>query len=115
MRFEEAHAAFIRCHLDLRAGERKGRLERGHGHGEKLFCQNIWWELKGNFEGLHPEYEVTDWRGKSYFADFAYKIPGWKGAGESSISRHWAFVSFPSHMTMWRATLGLSSPLCACF
>ncbi len=92
MRFEQTHAAFIRCHLDLRSGERKGRLERGHGHGEKLFCQNIWWELKGNFDGLHPEYEVTDWRGKSYFADFAYKIPGWK------VTLLWEIKGFNSHV-----------------
>ncbi|WP_379156766.1 hypothetical protein [Paenibacillus sp. sgz5001063] len=23
-------------------------------------------------QGLHPEYEVTDWRGRTYFADFAW-------------------------------------------
>jgi very-short-patch-repair endonuclease len=70
--FEQAHQRFFQSHLDRRAGERKGRLERGHRHGEKLFLQNIWWLLKGNFDGLHPEYEVVDWRGKSYFGDFAY-------------------------------------------
>lgn len=72
MNFEQAHEAFIESHLDRRTGERRGRLERGHCHGEKLFLQKIWWILKGNFDGLHPEYEITDWRGKSYFGDFAY-------------------------------------------
>jgi very-short-patch-repair endonuclease len=76
MNFELAHEQFIRSHLIRRSGERRGRLERGHRHGEKLFLQKIWWSLKGNFEGLHPEFEIIDWRGKSYFADFAYMPNG---------------------------------------
>lgn len=31
---------------------------------------------EGDFSKLHPEYEVTDWRGRSYFADFAW-LPGY--------------------------------------
>lgn len=75
MTFEEEHAAFIRYHLDNRTGERRGRLDRGHRHGESLFLRNVWWPLRGGFEDLHPEYEVLDWRGRSYFADFAC-LPG---------------------------------------
>lgn len=77
MEFEEAHTQFINGHLSGRpAGERRGRLERGHQHAETLFLRNIWWPLRGHFTGLHPEYEVTDWRGRSYFADFAW-LPGY--------------------------------------
>jgi len=72
MGFEHAHQQFIQDHLSRRRGERKGRLERGHGHGEKSFAEKIWWVLKGNFDRLHPEYELLDWRGKPYFADFVY-------------------------------------------
>ncbi|KIL40864.1 hypothetical protein SD70_10530 [Gordoniibacillus kamchatkensis] len=75
MTFAEAHDAFIRHHLESRTGERRGRLERGHLHGEALFLRNVWWPLRGSFEDLHPEYEVLDWRGRSYFADFAW-LPG---------------------------------------
>jgi hypothetical protein len=75
MKFEEKHAQFIRSHLERRLGERRGRLERGHQHGEKLFLRNVWWQLHDHFDDLHPEYEVMDWRGRSYFADFAY-MPG---------------------------------------
>ncbi|RKP45878.1 hypothetical protein D7Z26_25360 [Cohnella endophytica] len=74
MSFEKSHAEFIQQHLERRSGERRGRLERGHAHGEKVFLQNIWWAMYGNFDGLHPEYEIVDWRGKSYFADFMLKI-----------------------------------------
>lgn len=77
MIFEEAHLQFINGHLaDRPAGERRGRLERGHQHAETLFLRNVWWPLRGQFTGLHPEYEVTDWRGRSYFADFAW-LPGY--------------------------------------
>ncbi|MEF2966831.1 DUF559 domain-containing protein [Paenibacillus sp. M1] len=70
--FETAHTAFLEHHLQMRTGERRGRLERGHREAEKLFCANVWWPLRGNFADLHPEYEVLDWRGLSYFCDFAY-------------------------------------------
>lgn len=72
LKFEQAHAAFIERHLSDRSGERKERLERGHREAEKLFCKNVWWKLRGNFEDLHPEYEVRDWRGMSYFCDFVW-------------------------------------------
>lgn len=75
MIFDETHADFIRQHLKNRTGERRGRLERGHQHGELLFLRNVWWPLRGNLKDLHPEYEVLDWRGRSYFADFAW-LPG---------------------------------------
>jgi len=38
--------------------------------------RNVWFPLRGDFEHLHPEYEVLDWRGRSYFADFAW-LPGY--------------------------------------
>lgn len=72
MSFEKAHKTFIQHHLDRRTGERRSRLERGHQFGESLFLRNIWWPMKGNFDDLHPEYEVLDWRGRSYFADHVY-------------------------------------------
>ncbi|MBA9084206.1 very-short-patch-repair endonuclease [Fontibacillus solani] len=72
MNFEDSHDAFIQYHLKKRTGERRGRLGRGHREAEKLFCQNVWWPLRGNFDGLHPEFEVLDWRGMSYFCDFVW-------------------------------------------
>lgn len=78
MTFEQAHQSFIRHHLAQRSGERRGRLERGHREAEKKFCENVWWELQGNFDNLHPEYEVLDWRGHSYFCDFIWITPAVK-------------------------------------
>lgn len=70
--FEQAHKQFIQHHLERRTGERKGRLERGHQHAEQLFLKQVWWPIAGDFDDLHPEYEILDWRGRPYFADFAY-------------------------------------------
>ncbi|MEK0317159.1 DUF559 domain-containing protein [Cohnella sp. 56] len=78
MGFEETHETFIARHMAARSGERRGRLERGHREAEKLFCKNVWWKLHGHFDGLHPEYEVRDWRGLSYFCDFVWIGPAVK-------------------------------------
>mgnify|MGYP001322868184 CR=1 FL=1 len=75
MDFEEEHARWLEAHLQKRSGERRGRLERGHGHGEKLFLRNVWWPLHGNLDHLHPEFEVLDWRGRPFFVDFVW-MPG---------------------------------------
>lgn len=75
MEFEQTHQQFIERHLVLRTGERRGRLLRGHNHAEKLLLQQVWWPLFGNFEHLHPEYEVFDWNRKSQFLDLAYLPP----------------------------------------
>jgi len=75
LNFEQAHSIFIDEHLRKRSGERHGRLQRGHLHAEQLFLRNVWWPLQGHFRNLHPEYEVFDWRGRSYFSDFAW-LPG---------------------------------------
>jgi hypothetical protein len=70
--FEVMHEQWLMSHLRRRSGERKSRLERGHGHGERLFLKRVWWPLFGQFDHLHPEYEVADWRGQPYFVDFAW-------------------------------------------
>ncbi|QGQ97457.1 hypothetical protein EHS13_22495 [Paenibacillus psychroresistens] len=75
MDFDNAHKNWLDKHLEKRTGERRGRLERGHQHGEILFLRNVWWALIGNLDDLHPEYEILDLRRRSYFADFAW-LPG---------------------------------------
>lgn len=73
--FERAHMTFMEKHVDARSGERRARLLRGHGYGEKLLLQNVWWPVFGNFDLLHPEYEVYDRSRKSYFLDLAFTPP----------------------------------------
>ncbi|WP_040952445.1 hypothetical protein [Gorillibacterium massiliense] len=80
MHFEEAYKLWLEHHQELRTGERKGRLIRGHNHAEKLLVKNIWWPLFGNLDNLHPEYEVYDWNRKSQFLDLAF-LPGYIDLG----------------------------------
>lgn len=74
MSFEIEHAKWMKWHLSRRHGERKDALIRGHGYGNQMFVEKIWWSLMGHFCGLHPEYEVMDWRGRSYFLDFMWNV-----------------------------------------
>jgi len=75
MGFSEEHSKWMEYHMSRRTGERKNRLERGHGHGERMFLEQVWWPMFGQMNDLHPEYEVADWRGRPYFIDFVWK-PG---------------------------------------
>ncbi|CAH0117704.1 hypothetical protein PAE9249_00164 [Paenibacillus sp. CECT 9249] len=76
MSFDVEHEKWIRTHLAKRQGERKDALRRGHGYGNRLFAEKIWWPLIGHFIGLHPEYEVRESRGRSYFVDFMWILGG---------------------------------------
>lgn len=73
--FSTAYADFLRYHASRRSGERLRRLQEGHGHGERLFLQNVWWPAFEHFENLHPEYEVADFRDGHRFLDFAFIHP----------------------------------------
>jgi hypothetical protein len=72
MSFEIEHNKWIKWHMSRRRGERKDALKRGHGYGNQMFAEKIWWPLTGHFDDLHPEFEVMDWRGRSYFVDFMW-------------------------------------------
>ncbi|HZG75113.1 MAG TPA: hypothetical protein VEZ72_04590 [Paenibacillus sp.] len=69
--FETAHEAWLQSHIERRTGERRARLLQKR-YAETLFLRKVWWPIFGSFEGLHPEYEVLDWRGRPYYADFVW-------------------------------------------
>ncbi|RKP56174.1 hypothetical protein D7Z26_05900 [Cohnella endophytica] len=75
MEFEAVYASFMQSHVQRRSGERRGRLLSRDFHGEKLFLRKVWMPLMGNLDGLHPEYEISDWRGRPYYADYAWQSP----------------------------------------
>lgn len=90
-----AHENYLSHHLAIRKGERLQRLKEGHGHAEKAFLHQVWWPAFGNFNDLHPEYEVKDFRDGTRFLDFAFlrhslklaiEIDGY-GTHSSQISR----------------------------
>ncbi|UQZ36483.1 hypothetical protein C2I18_24880 [Paenibacillus sp. PK3_47] len=74
MGFREEHEQWLFDHFKRRKGERLDALKRGHGYGNRLFVEEVWWPLAGHFDGLHPEYEVRDWRGRSYFVDLLWEV-----------------------------------------
>ncbi|WEK55188.1 MAG: hypothetical protein P0Y55_03735 [Candidatus Cohnella colombiensis] len=74
MSFQSEHEKWLKQHLAKRKGEPLDALKRGHGYGNQLFVERIWWTLVGHFLELHPEYEVRDWRGRSYFVDFMWIV-----------------------------------------
>jgi len=73
---------WLEQHRMVRSGERRRRLVEGHGHAERLFAETIWLPAAGNFEYLHPEYEIADERGKPLFIDFAFTPPALRAAIE---------------------------------
>lgn len=76
MGFEEEYQAFLNHHLQSRKGERHRRLEEGLGHAEQMFLKKVWWPLFQQFDYLHPEYEVNDFKDGTRYLDFAYIRPG---------------------------------------
>ncbi|MFC5446746.1 DNA-binding response regulator [Paenibacillus aestuarii] len=70
--FEQFHRAWVSTHLSKRRGESKRRLEKGHAYAEKQFLRCVWWPAFGQFDYLHPEYEVHDFFDGSRYLDFAY-------------------------------------------
>jgi len=73
--FEKAHEAWFDAALRTRTAKSRAALEKGHGHGERLFLRNVWWPAFGTFEHLHPQYEVRDFADGVRSLDFAYLRP----------------------------------------
>jgi hypothetical protein len=71
MSFEKEYQIFMEKHIKVSNGERLKKL-KDHGEAEVLFLQKVWWPMFGNFDDLHPEYEVTDFKDGKRYIDFAY-------------------------------------------
>jgi very-short-patch-repair endonuclease len=72
MTIEEAYERFIQHHASTRKGESLRRLLDGHGYGEKLLLEKVWWPAFKNLDFLYPEYAVIDMRYGTYYLDFAF-------------------------------------------
>lgn len=70
--FHAAYEKWRSFHLRRRSGERKRRLQEGHGHAERKFVEHVWYPLFRSFDHLHPEYERIDSHGGLRFIDFAW-------------------------------------------
>ncbi len=69
--FDHAHQRWMQEHIRAAKGERKRKLLEGLSFAENLFVRQ-WWEAFGNFDHLHPQYEVRDFKDGVRFIDFAY-------------------------------------------
>lgn len=96
MGFDQAYSSYVDMHSKVSKGERRRRLEEGVGHAEKLFLEGIWWFGFGQFNHLHPEYEVIDEKGRSRFIDFAFIFSWFKIAFEIQ-----GFGPHLKQMSMW--------------
>lgn len=76
MTFQAKYENWLNMHLLERQGENKRRLEQGTGHAEKLFLEAVWYPAFHEMDGLHPEYEIDDFRDGVRFLDFAYLKAG---------------------------------------
>lgn len=77
-------------HKRKRKGERKRRINNGLGHAETLFLNQVWWPACLRLDGLHPEYEVLDFKDGSRFIDFVYLAGHLKLAIEiDGYGTHW--------------------------
>ncbi|QJD85239.1 DNA-binding response regulator [Cohnella herbarum] len=74
MDFETAYTHFLERHKKARRGESLRRLVEGHGHGEKLLLENVWWPAFQNFDNLYPEHEVSDFKDGIRFLDYAFLL-----------------------------------------
>ncbi|QGQ94839.1 DNA-binding response regulator [Paenibacillus psychroresistens] len=70
--FEKEYRKWMDVHVAKRKGERRRKLAEGSNHAEKEMLRHIWWAAFGNFEFLHPEYEITDFFQGQRFLDFVY-------------------------------------------
>ncbi|HTG71023.1 MAG TPA: hypothetical protein VL921_17325 [Candidatus Udaeobacter sp.] len=71
MSFQASYENWLEMHLKKRKGESRRRLEQGHAHAEKLFLEKVWYPAFHELDGLHPEYEVDDFRDGTRFLDFS--------------------------------------------
>lgn len=109
MDFEEAYRKFVEHHLKRSSPTRMKRLEKGLGHAEHLFLFNVWWPAFGQFEHLHPEYEIRDYTDGYRYIDFAYIESHFRLAIEiDGFEWHWQSITqdkFRDHLARQNALL----------
>jgi very-short-patch-repair endonuclease len=94
LEFENAYDAFIKFHAKRRSGQEAERIKLGLKHAEKMFVETVWWAAFHNFNALHPEYEIRDFKDGHRYIDFVYLQPHFRIAIEiDGIGPHWKDIS----------------------
>lgn len=94
MEFQHSYDAFVRFHTENRSVHEAERIRQGLNHAEKAFVQNVWWPAFLNFDGLHPEYEIQDFKDGCRYIDFVYLRPHFRIAIEiDGLGSHWQDIT----------------------
>ncbi|WP_217595420.1 hypothetical protein [Cohnella sp. GbtcB17] len=72
--FERAYDEMMERAIKASTGERKRRLLLDR-FNEKLLAQNVWWEVRGDLEGLIPEMEIRDLKDGTRFSNYGFLHP----------------------------------------
>jgi hypothetical protein len=92
--FDEEYEKYMKWHIGKRTGPRLERISPDLGHAEQKFLRNVWWPTFHQFENLHPEYEIRDYREGYRYIDFAYILPYFRIAIEiDGFGPHWRNIS----------------------
>jgi very-short-patch-repair endonuclease len=90
----QKYEVWMESHRKASKGERKRKLTNAKAHAEKMFIVQVWWPAFGNFKGLHPEYEIRDFKDGWRYLDFAYISEGMRVCIEiDGFGSHWRDIS----------------------
>ncbi|OME90714.1 MULTISPECIES: transcriptional regulator [Paenibacillus] len=82
-RFDQQYELWMHTNiLNERNPRRLEILHKGLGHGTVEFLRSVWFPAIGNFNDLHPEWEVRDFGNGYRYLDLAYMPGGARGGIE---------------------------------
>lgn len=82
-RFDQQYELWIHTNiLNEKNPRRLEILQKGLGHGTVEFLRSVWFPAIGNFNDLHPEWEVRDFSNSYRYLDLAYMPGGARGGIE---------------------------------
>ncbi|MDH6670076.1 hypothetical protein M2277_000720 [Paenibacillus sp. LBL] len=82
-RFDKQYESWMQTNtLNEKNPRRLEILHKGLGHGTIEFLRSIWFPAIGNFNDLHPEWEVRDFSNGYRYLDLAYMPGGARGGIE---------------------------------
>lgn len=82
-RFDQQYELWIHANiLNEKNPRRLEILQKGLGHGTVEFLRSVWFPAIGNFNDLHPEWEVRDFSNGYRYLDLAYMPCGARGGIE---------------------------------
>ncbi|OIA99630.1 transcriptional regulator [Paenibacillus sp. LC231] len=82
-RFDQQYELWIHANiLNEKNPRRLEILQKGLGHGTVEFLRSVWFPAIGNFNDLHPEWEVRDFSNGYRYLDLAYMPSGARGGIE---------------------------------